>query len=420
MFTLARAMLTLLNYFFLGTAPAMIRAGAADPLPQIENEDAPFARIASPVLDYARPGSPLQSDHLANLYRSGLGLSAILGTFATIALVAYSQMCLAIHPTARTQDGWVLALFIFLMGFGFIARLISDPASAVLQLRGRIALDNALLTAADFSWPIIAIALFAYRDWPAREFINCVGAAFCISSIFLLIARQQAVGRVLRAEKPDRRVPDSRLMLALLKSGGVITLGQVADFLYAPTSILILSYMDRADAIAAYTPALQIDSAMLLLVSGLASVMLPTAALTHARGDVTALRRLYVRGTLASVVLLAAVGAAIWVASPFIFRLWFGDSMAATQQILYVVLIHTIVGGSAAVGRSILIGTGRSAAYTVAAVAGGIVNVMLGIWLGYGLGLGLEGVVLGTVTAVVLRCAIWQPWYVLRSIRKAG
>jgi len=190
--------------------------------------------------------------------------------------------------------------------------------------------------------------------------------------------------------------------------------------LYAPTSILILSYMDRADAIAAYTPALQIDSAMLLLVSGLALVMLPTAALTHARGDVTALRRLYVRGTLASVVLLAAVGAAIWVASPFIFRLWFGDSMAATQQILYLVLIHTIVGGSAAVGRSILIGTGRSAAYTVAAVAGGIVNVMLGIWLGYGLGLGLEGVVLGTVTAVVLRCAIWQPWYVLRSIRKAG
>jgi hypothetical protein len=32
------------------------------------------------------------------------------------------------------------------------------------------------------------------------------------------------------------------------------------------------------------------------------------------------------------------------------------------------------------------------------------------------LDLGLKGIVLGTVVVVLARCAIWQPWYVMRCL----
>ena len=34
------------------------------------------------------------------------------------------------------------------------------------------------------------------------------------------------------------------------------------------------------------------------------------------------------------------------------------------------------------------------------------------------LGLGLNGIIYGTITAVVGRCVIWQPWYVMRTLRR--
>jgi len=33
-------------------------------------------------------------------------------------------------------------------------------------------------------------------------------------------------------------------------------------------------------------------------------------------------------------------------------------------------------------------------------------------------GLGLNGIIYGTIVAVIGRCAIWQPWYVLRTLRR--
>ena len=104
--------------------------------------------------------------------------------------------------------------------------------------------------------------------------------------------------------------------------------------------------------------------------------------------------------------------------SPWIFRLWFKDPMPGTQAILPLVLIHTIVGGSSAVGRSILLGMGKVRAFTIAVLLAGASNVLLSyIFVRY-LHLGLKGIVLGTIVAVVGRCALWMPWYVLRSLRR--
>ena len=83
-------------------------------------------------------------------------------------------------------------------------------------------------------------------------------------------------------------------------------------------------------------------------------------------------------------------------------------------------LLNTVVGGSSAVGRSILLAVGKAKPFTIAALTSGVTNVACSyIFVRY-LHLGLKGIVLGTVVAVVGRCVIWMPWYVLRTIRAAG
>jgi Na+-driven multidrug efflux pump len=105
-----------------------------------------------------------------------------------------------------------------------------------------------------------------------------------------------------------------------------------------------------------------------------------------------------------------------------IFRLWLGDHWAIpdSRAILPLILIHTVIGGSSAVGRSILLGMGKVKPYAVAAIVAGVVNVVLSYCFVKYLRLGLNGIVLGTIVAVVGRCVLWQPWYVMRSLRRAA
>ena len=89
-------------------------------------------------------------------------------------------------------------------------------------------------------------------------------------------------------------------------------------------------------------------------------------------------------------------------------------------MILPLVLIHTVVGGSSGVGRSILLAVGKVRPFTIAVLIAGTANVILSfVFVHYG-GMGLRGIVLGTILAVIGRCAIWMPWYVLKTLRVQG
>jgi O-antigen/teichoic acid export membrane protein len=90
--------------------------------------------------------------------------------------------------------------------------------------------------------------------------------------------------------------------------------------------------------------------------------------------------------------------------------------MPATRAILPLVLIHSVVGGAGGVGRSIMLGMGLARAYTLAALAAGVGNVLLGCVLVKYAGLGLAGIVLATIVVVVARCGLWMPWYILRRL----
>ena len=208
------------------------------------------------------------------------------------------------------------------------------------------------------------------------------------------------------------------ILKRLLAFGSLVTVAQIADYLYSPTDFLLISLLLHPIEAATYAPAVQIDAGILLLVGGLAAVVSPgwRWRCTHP-DDRAALRRYYFLGTFFSmgVLLFAAFGA--YAIAPKLFKLWFNDKMWATRAILPLVLVHTVIGGSSSVGRSILIGMNKVGPFTAAVLIAGVSNVLLSWLFVAKFNLGLQGIIYGTICAVVGRCAIWMPWYVTRTLK---
>jgi O-antigen/teichoic acid export membrane protein len=413
LFALIRGTLSLLNYTTLGLAPAIIhRLSVAwqRSTPLAAPVDAP---AAIGVIGYAGPATrpPVAEvfDETLRVCSSALLLSVVIGLVGALGSIA-----LSFAPTSLNESSIGLAArLVQLLGVGLSLRLASDVHGAILQAFDRVTFDNVATIVADLIWIAFMVADFRSQRFHA---IN-VAEGFLLSSTALVFFRVVLVGMTigLVGLRIDRF--SGRTMLGLLGFGLTVSLAQLADFLYAPTDYWLIKQLINLETIATYAPAVQIDGAMLLLVGGMAAVLLPKSAAAHVRGNVDALRVYYVRGTLASLAMLAAAGLVVWIASPWVFRLWLGDPMPATQAILPLVLIHTVVGGSSAVGRSVLLGMGKVWPFTVAALVAGVANVVLSYCFVRFVGLGLNGIVLGTICAVLGRCAIWQPWYIWRSLR---
>jgi O-antigen/teichoic acid export membrane protein len=417
--TLVRATIGVLAYTSLGLGPAMVKmlADAERAQPPPHDERLPLAPLAvdepaqaTPMLAYAdhaplAPPDPM----LARIYGTGERLALYLGLLGLILAAAYSMTFSRLHDLAGGIADHASALTMF-MGVGMVMRLISDAPSGLLQARGRIALDNALLASAELAWGI----------WTALVIDDIAVAGVTFTAVnLLLLATRGSIGRVevraLTMKVGGFSRPIARSLLAM---GSMIVLAQVADFLYAPTDCILINRFLGADFVAYYSPAIQIDAGLLMLVSGLAAVLYPRSAVAHASGDWRTLRAYYVRGTLFSSAILIVAGGGVLLASPRLFRLWFHNPMSATQAILPLILIHTIVGGSSAVGRSILLAIGKVRAFTIAVLLAAVSNVGLSYWFVARLHLGLRGIVYGTIIAVTLRCLIWMPWYTLRSLKR--
>ena len=438
MVALVRGVLGVLNYTALGLGPAMMRELSRarppeqTPPPRGPRESAePLAYATAEADSYPNlPGNAA----LRRVFISGRLIAAWASGLATIGVVVYSDWFATIHrvPDGVGSVGWLVLLF----GIGSVIRLASDAGGAVLQTCGWIAYDNALLAVADVGWAALTVTLMLvsfelpYPSTPAGAALFyggsdpflLIGLAYLISNAALYVARMSAAGRKLGVGMGlwprSRQRPDGALIRRLLTFGGMVTVAQLADFLYAPTDYILISALLNPLDIAAYAPAVQIDAGLLILVTGLAAVLLPKAALAHAADDAAAVRRYYVRGTLASAALLALAAGAVWALAPWLLKLWLGQDIPATRAILPGILIHTVVGGSGAVGRSVLIGVGRVRAFTISVLFAGVANVILSaafVWLG----LGLWGIVLGTICVVVARCGLWMPWYVLRVLGEA-
>jgi O-antigen/teichoic acid export membrane protein len=351
-------------------------------------------------------GTPAQ-----RYYINGLLISAASSGIAAVLLCYYIWWLPSIHSTpldvSRAQ------YFAATFGLGIILRLFSESAGGTLQATGHIATDNVLQMICELIWGIATWVLIMRS---AAHF-EAAGEMYCLSGFVLLFARGILAAFLVQNDPVRRNWINWAIIRQLVAYGLLVTAAQSADFLYAPTDNLLISGLLGTSLVATYVPAIQVDSALLLSVTALSAVLLPRAAIEHGRGNIASVRRYYFRGTFACTAILLLGAVAAWALSPLAFRLWLHDPMPATQSILPLILIHTVIGGSSAVGRSILLAIGKVKPFTVAVLLAGVTNVALSyIFVRY-FRLGLPGIIYGTIIAVTGRCGIWMPWYILRVLR---
>ena len=431
MLALVRGTIGILNYVALGLLPAMIRTLAARPKTAIASGPVapiPVNPIEEPIqleyftsrnIVYEDDADPVEpNDHDQKTYSTGVAIasiSALIGVVATGIAAAYATKFYSIPVDLSSDDVQILIIG---MGLGIALRWFTEPSAALLQTNHRIAMDNMILIATEFVWVLLVVIKFqtppvpAYPRGPYDE-LSWIGAAYLAAGLVTLMGRSVAPS-VLKIRY--WALPDASLFRPLLATGLLITLAQLADYLYSPTDYLLINHLLAPLDLTHYAPAVQIDSGLLLLVTALGSVLLPKTALAHAAGDRAIVRTYYLRGTVASAVTLLTASLVIYFASPFIFRVWFGNAMPGTVAILPLVLLNTVIGGSSAVGRAILIGIGKTKPFAVSVLMAGVTNVIFSVIFVKYFQMGLKGIILGTVVAVVVRCGIWMPWYVLREL----
>lgn len=388
---LIRSTLGLLNYTAMGLGPAMVH------------------HLAGTTAANGAIGPSWRM-----VYRNGL-FAALLGAAAGLGVVAaYSGGFDWFFDRPAGVIGSV-ALASWCIGLGAILRLFSDVPGAALTTSGHITLDNLIQMAAE-----IVIVGLALTPPPADQpllFIVLGVLGGGVSILLLRLVAAKVFSPVPREPSPARWTIQWPIVRALLGYGLLVTVAALADYLYAPTDLFLINRLLDPLQIAVYAPAIQIDAALLITVSAIAAVILPRAARAFGAGRLHEVRALYLRSTLlAGAILLACALWVVWF-SPRIFTLWLKDPMPATQAILPLVMVHTVAGGSSAIGRSILLAIGRVRAFTIAALLAGAGNVLVSALLVAFTDLGLRGVILGTILAVVARCLVWMPWYVLRATR---
>jgi len=392
MLALVRVTIGILNNTSLGLAPAMIHLLAKS--------------------DKRSNNSPAP----ASLYANGAAI-ALASTAAGAALVAaYAAFLPHLQKLPAGLDTPAARALVLFLGLGTVLRFASDAPGAVLQTRHRIALDNLFLASTELLWILSTALLFA----ATRAGLGTVGVTYLVAAAALCLARFTTAEKLVPLIPPRHSSIQWPILRQLLSFGLLVTFAQLADFLYSWADYQLIDHLKELNPldVAVFAPAAEIDGGLLLLVMGLASVLLPKAALAHAAGDTRAVRRYYVRGTLASLALLLAASTAVVLLAPYIFQLWFKDPLPRTQAILPLLLVSTVVGGSSMVGRSILLAVGRVRPFTASVLIAGLANVLLCYSFVKYLHLGLKGIVLGTMLAVVSRCALWMPWYVLRTLRQ--
>jgi O-antigen/teichoic acid export membrane protein len=415
MLALVRGTIGLLNYTSLGLAPALIHYGAGSMRPRPALDVVPVPDAADRTLDYFIP-VPSAMPPLARLHSTASAIAyaaALLGGLVTLCYAASFESLYRVPPELQKVVPWV----VLWIGGGVILRLVSDASGAVLQIRRRIALDNAILACGDLVWVILAAGAAVLSTYSPAQKLDLVAFTFVISSLAIQLVRLNLAERETGIRGTRWREIDFSAARALLVYGLLVVAAQLADYLYAPTDYILIDRLLSPADVAFYAPAVQIDSGLLLLVTGLSAVLLPRAALAHAGGSIQTVRTFYLRGTLASFILLAVASVFVWAAAPWIFRLWLGNPMPDTQAILPLVLIGTTLGGASAVGRSVLLAVGKAKPFAISVLIAGIVNVACSYVLVRYFHRGLQGILLGTVVAVVLRCVVWMPWYVWQTLR---
>lgn len=393
---LVRGTIGLLSYVSLGLTPALIHHLSKGS----ESTVAPDVLVeATDNAVLTESKSPWDS---GLIFVHALALTMAAGVLGGGIVIAYAVGFSWIHGNHPSWEGFTYWVVI-LVGTGLILRLVGDVFGAGLQASQQIGRDSIS--------QVIAETIFVLGTvWIPLAPVIAAAVGFALANATLLCCRV-----VLYRNGFSRKWHGFEPAVAkmLLISGLFVLIAQLADWFYAPFNQILIERYLSVETLAAYVPALQVDAALLLLVSGLSVVMLPYAARAMQSHDYLRLRRIYLSGTLFALGVLSVAAVVVVWQDEWLFTRWFGDSLPQTQAMLPWIMVHTVIGASAMPARAVLLGMGHFKVYAIAALAGGMANLILAVIFLVTTSWGIYAIIYATILTVSIRCLIWMPAYVL-------
>ncbi len=375
--------------------------------------DADVARDDDGVLGYERGGG-----RAAREVRAVFGTGLLLAVGMGLAVAGLLGGVAMVWGLTRTE-GVALAM----MAGGMLARVVGDVGGAVLQSHGRLIDDNAVVVAGEWAWPALLVSGMLWKTWvpPGVAGLELAALAFLLAGLMTMLGRLALATKWVQSGGDGGVGWDGTVAWSVTAGAGLLFLGTLADFCYAPlTQVRIAGNLDAGE-LATYAAAVQVDGAMLLLTGAVGAVILPRSARALARGEKAKVLREYWVSTGVCLGAMTVAATAVWLLAEPLVSLWLGPRVAGLtglQTVVGLVLIHTVLGAGGGVGRAVILAGGKFRTYVLVSMAFGLVNAVA-VWIALsGLGWGVPGVVAVTVVTVAARCVVWMPWYVQRMLRQ--
>lgn len=213
-------------------------------------------------------------------------------------------------------------------------------------------------------------------------------------------------------------VRSSRQLRELLHFGGLNFLGGVGFLLYYASDSIIISNLPELGPgrIVHYNLAQRWDPQIRMLVMAFVGTLLPSMTSMVSLREHGRLRALFLRGTRYSLLIgiFPSIALAVY-AVPFL-RQWVGGEFPAiSAPVLQLVMVQLVLCLPERMSYNVNIAFGRLGGPVVAALIGGVLNIVLCIALVRYAGLGLAGVAAGSAVSLLL-VSFYSVYYALRLL----
>ena len=339
---------------------------------------------------------------------SGLGIVVVVCA-VVVGIVAPSLFSVPHH--FATELSWSVIVLGVSAGVQialhlFSAAFVATQRYDVLNLIGIV---TRLLSAA-------AIAILLLRG---HGFLGVVTAS-AICDILGYLARWRLAYVMLPELRVSWRLIDRERFWELFSYSNWNFLGSIAQSIFAHTDALVIAWAMPVAALTPYALAASLSRYLERLLRPVDQVFFPVVADLHAREDIGALKRMYVRSSRIYLLLVAIVVAYSGVWAGDFFRLWVGEEFVvgprteSTPFLFHILLIALAGRLFPGIGLQVLLGMLRVKQQSCLLLLEATVNIILSIVLVQSHG--LAGVAMATVLSVLLLRTFTVPWLVQQSL----
>ena len=245
---------------------------------------------------------------------------------------------------------------------------------------------------------IVAIAL-------CELFANSVGLCMQVT-----IARRLYPQLSIYFQRPERET-----LRKVWSYSAYAFLTTIAVQLVYQSDNLVVGAFVSASAVTFYAIANSLCRYSTQIVGSIGATFVPAASTYEASGDMEGVRRLYVNGTRATLIISMPILITFLVRGKQFIRLWMGPQYAhRSGDVLILLAIPLFFAYANRTASAIAYGIEKHKLMAVAAIAEGVTNLVLSITLVHWYG--IYGVALGTLIPSILVQLTFWPWYTSKLV----